>query len=87
MLSAVAAGLQYGRIESMDNLLSTMRMDRSLYRVRSLDEEGDDREYWHSQTPEQRLLAAELMRQIVYGYDPATERLQRVFRVVSLEKI
>ncbi|MDA1049925.1 MAG: hypothetical protein O3C40_05530 [Planctomycetota bacterium] len=71
----------------MDNLLSTMRMDRSLYRVRSLDEEGDDREYWHSQTPEQRLLAAELMRQIVYGYDPATERLQRVFRVVSLEKI
>ena len=32
----------------------------------------------------QRLLAAELMRQIVYGYDPATQRLQRVFRVVEL---
>jgi hypothetical protein len=68
----------------MDDLLSTMRMDRRLTGVRSLDEEGDDRAYWHSQTPEQRLLAAELMRQIVYGYDPATERLQRVFRIVEL---
>ena len=70
----------------MDDLFSTIRMDRRLTGVRSLDEEGDDRKFWHSQTPEQRLLAAELMRQIVYGYDPATDRLQRVLRVVELGK-
>ncbi len=68
----------------MDDLFSTVRMDRRLTGVRSLEEEGDDRKFWHSQTPEQRLLAAELMRQIVYGYDPSTDRLQRVLRVVEL---
>ena len=30
--------------------------------------------------------ALELMRQIIYGYDPATARLQRVFEVVELER-
>jgi len=29
--------------------------------------------------------ASELMRQIIYGYDPATTRLQRFFEVVELE--
>jgi hypothetical protein len=27
----------------------------------------------------------ELQRQIIYGYDPATTRLQRVFEVVELK--
>ena len=71
-------------MQTMDDLFATMRMDRRLTGVRSLDEECDDRAFWHSQTPEQRLLAAELMRQIVYGYNPATDRLQRVFRIVEL---
>jgi hypothetical protein len=29
--------------------------------------------------------AIEVMRQIIYGYDPATTRLQRVFEIVDLE--
>ncbi len=48
-------------MQTMDDLFATMRMDRRLTGVRSLDEECDDRAFWHSQTPEQRLLAAELM--------------------------
>jgi hypothetical protein len=38
----------------------------------------EDREFWHSKTPEERLAAAELLRQIAYGYDAATARIQKV---------
>ena len=42
----------------------------------------DDREYWWHKTPLERLETLEMMRQIVYGYDPASQRLQRVFAVI-----
>jgi len=45
-----------------------------------------DREYWMSRTPEERFEALELLRQIAYGYDPATERLQRVLEVTELKQ-
>ena len=35
------------------------------------------------QGPEERLEAVELLRQIHYGYDPTTERLQKVITVVK----
>jgi len=50
-----------------------------------LSEEGDDRAYWQSKTPAERLLALEIMRQIVYGYDPTTTRLQRVLEITRRE--
>lgn len=62
--------------------LDTVRMDKTVFSVGSLTNPDDTREYWASKTPEERL-AAELMRQIVYGYDPATTRLQRVFSVAE----
>jgi hypothetical protein len=40
--------------------------------------EQEDRVYWHSKTPAERLAAAEQLRQIAYGYDPATARIQTV---------
>jgi hypothetical protein len=40
-------------------------------------------EYWFSLSPLERLEAIELMRQIIYGYDPSSDRLQRVFTVVK----
>jgi hypothetical protein len=61
------------------------RLDRAAFEIVSLDEEGDDRNYWRSRTPDERMEALELMRQIIYGYDPATTRLQRVFEVAELE--
>ena len=61
-----------------------MRVDRSVYEIVSLDDDVADREYWHKKTPAERLEALELMRQIVYGYDP-TARLQRVLEVTELE--
>ncbi len=60
----------------MEREIDKLRVDRTVLSVVSLDDTSD-RDYWHSRTPEERLEAAELMRQIVYGYDPATERMQK----------
>jgi hypothetical protein len=59
--------------------------DRGPIEVRKLTDKSSDRQYWMSKTPEERFEALELLRQIAYGYDPATERLQRVLEVVKLE--
>ena len=64
--------------------IDSFKMDKDVLSVISLSEESDEREYWHSKTPHERLEAVELMRQINYGYDPTTIRLQRVFEVAQL---
>ncbi len=66
------------------NAVDTFRMDKSILSVTSLFEESDEKGYWHSKTPHERLEAVELMRQINYGYDPTTTRLQRVLEVAQL---
>ena len=68
----------------MSEAFPKMRMDRTVLTERLLSEEGDDRAFWLSRTSEERFSAAEQMRQIAYGYDPATARLQRILRVVEL---
>jgi hypothetical protein len=45
-----------------------------------------ERAFWHSKTPLERLEATELMRQINYGYDPFTDRVQRVLTVIERPK-
>ena len=64
--------------------IDTAKMDKSAFSVTSILEKSDDKEYWLSKTPQERLEAVELMRQIVYGYDPTTTRLQRVLEVAKL---
>ena len=51
--------------------------------VSHLTDPSDDREYWWQQTPEARLAAVETMRQVVYGYDPAAGRLQRLLELAQ----
>ena len=63
--------------------IDTVKIDKSVLSVTSLSE-SDEREYWHSKTPYERLESIELMRQINYGYDPTTIRLQRVLEVAQL---
>ena len=49
--------------------------------VRLLSREEAEREdllFWHSKTPAERLAAAERLRQVAYGYDAATARIQAV---------
>ena len=65
--------------------IDAFNMDKETFSVLSSFEEADaaDKAYWHSKTPQERLEALELMRQINYGYNPATVRLQRVLEVVE----
>ena len=60
------------------NAVDAARLDRSAYQIAALGEDADDRAFWRAKSPAERMKALELMRQIVYGYDPATTRLQRV---------
>ena len=64
--------------------MENFKIDRSAFSVISLDEQDEDeKRYWHSKTPQERLAAAELMRQINYDYDPVSDRIQRVIEVVE----
>ena len=66
------------------NAINNFKIDKNVLSVVSLSEESDEKEYWQAKTPQERLAAVELMRQINYGYDPTTTRLQRVFEVAQL---
>jgi len=61
--------------------LHSVQVDRKALSVASLLEPSAEKGYWLSKAPYERLQAAELMRQIVYGYDPSTTRLQRVLEI------
>lgn len=67
--------------ERTETNINTMRMDKSVFSVSNLGDESDEREFWKKQTPADRLRALELMRQIMYGYNPIADRLQRVLTV------
>lgn len=61
------------------------RIDKSSVEISSSFEDAAtrDREYWLSKSPIERLAACELVRQVTYGYDPATARLPRSFEVLD----
>ncbi len=67
----------------MDDI-SNVKMDKKAFSVSSLSDESGEREYWRKRSPRERLEAVELLRQMNYGYDPATARLQRVYEFASL---
>jgi len=59
------------------------KIQRDVFIVASVFEKSDEKSYWLSRTPYERLEAVELMRQIIYGYDPSSIRLQRVLEVTQ----
>ena len=65
--------------------LDELQIDRQSIEIAQLTARRNDRAYWLSKTPEERFEALELLRQIVYGYDPATARLQRILEVTKLK--
>ena len=65
-------------------ILETARVARDAFSVTSLAEaEKEDLAYWRSRTPDERLAALELSRQIAYGYDPTARGLSRFFEVAE----
>jgi hypothetical protein len=65
--------------------LPNIHLDKNTFEIVSSFEEADakDRAYWLSKSPVERLAACELLRQLTYGYDPATARLPRTFEVLE----
>jgi hypothetical protein len=65
------------------NLVDGAKVDLTVLVVAELGAPSDERVYWRERSPEERLRAVELMRQVMYGYDPSAARLQRVLAVVD----
>jgi len=65
-----------------------MKIDDAAFEAIKLAVETEaDPEFWHSRTPEERLIAVELMRQKKYGYDEhSMPKFQRVIEIVSLKR-
>jgi hypothetical protein len=62
-----------------------LNFNKKVLSVKSLYDKDNDLEFWLSKTPEERVLAVEFLRQLIYGYDPSTERLQRVFETAEFK--
>jgi hypothetical protein len=67
----------------MDIDANYLNVDKTTMVVSSLDDPTDEIAYWSTKSPIERLAAIELMRQIIYGYDPASTRLQRVLTITE----
>jgi hypothetical protein len=59
------------------------RVDRSVVIVGNAFGESDEKAFWLSRTPLERLEALEYLREMAFGYDPATSRLQRVLETAE----
>lgn len=55
-----------------------MKLDKTKISFSNSFDNSDEREYWMSKTPQERLLHVERLRRIAYGYDENSEGLQRV---------
>jgi hypothetical protein len=60
-------------------------MNKKLFKITSI-RDGNDRDYWKQKSYEERLEALELLRRIIFGYDPSTARLQRTITITQLKK-
>lgn len=73
---------EYQREQTTPAIRDEWTVDRTAFAVVALEEEQDEREYWWSRSPEERLRHLEYLRRINYG-NRVSERLQRIFEVVE----
>ena len=65
------------------NMLNSLKIDKTAFTVSTIEAQSDEKEYWLSKSPYERLQAVETLRQLNYGYHQSTARLQRVLEVVQ----
>jgi hypothetical protein len=63
-------------------LPALLKVDRKAFSVASLSDPTDEKAYWLSRTPQERLQQVEILRRINYGHR-ATARLQRVLEITE----
>lgn len=73
----------YVIIQSMKSDIIHPRLDKTNLVISSLEEPTDEIAFWSTKSPAERMAAIELMRQIIYGYDPTSTRLQRVLTITQ----
>ncbi len=62
------------------------RLDKSVLTVSSLEKDEEEKNFWLSKKPLERLEAVELNRRMVYGQDRVTSRLQRLLETSELSR-
>ena len=65
----------------MDKLPS---LNKKIVTVTSLDDIEEEKKYWISKSPLERIEAIEINRRMLYGQDRVTSRLQRFFETSEL---
>ncbi len=58
-----------------------LQIDRSSFSVTTEHEKAIV--YWRDKTPEERWQGVEALRQMMYGYDPIADRVQRILEIVK----
>ena len=62
------------------------RLDKTRLNVSSLNDIMEEKEYWLSQKQVDRLNAIEINRQMVYGTNRTSSRLQRLLEIAELQR-
>ena len=60
------------------------RLNKEIVTVTSLNDIEEEKKYWISKSPLERIKAIEINRRMIYGQDRATSRLQRIFETSEL---
>jgi hypothetical protein len=69
------------RVDNMDKLPS---LNKKIVKVTSLNDIEEEKRYWMSKSPLERIEAIEINRRMIYGEDRVTSRLQRFFETAEL---
>jgi hypothetical protein len=59
-------------------------LNKKIVTVTSLDDTEEEKNYWISKSPLERIEALEIIRRMIYGQDRVTSRLQRIFETAEL---
>ena len=65
--------------------VSSLKIDKSFVSVSRLTDIPDDKTYWLSKTPCERMQAVDTLRRLNYGERQSTARLQRIFEITQRE--
>jgi len=55
-------------------------------KITTLKQQGNDKEYWATKTPKERLEALDFLRQQYIEFTNAPKRLQRVLKITNLKQ-
>ena len=62
------------------------RLNKKIISITPLNEIEEEKKYWLSKEPGERIEAIEINRRMVYGRDRVTSRLQRFLEIAELSQ-